>query len=92
MVDWGKGLASIKQRNRQTNWVFTATFSVLLENRWQSSNPNLSEAAAENMQFAGAKTQAAYKRILTLDQILAWTFDYQQGNHSTRSGSSPVPC
>ena len=49
MADIGQGLAQLIQRERGGNPAFTAAFAGFLEKCRQSINPNLSEAAVEEM-------------------------------------------
>ncbi len=61
--DIGKGLAELIQKERQTNSRFTSAFADFLEKCRLSINPNLSEAAVEEMLIQHLLTERIFRTV-----------------------------
>ena len=63
--DIGRGLAALIQRERQTNRRFTMAFAGFYEKCRQSINPNLSEAAVEEMLVQHLLTERIFRTVFS---------------------------
>ena len=63
--DIGRGLAELIQKERQTNRRFTAAFADFYEKCRQSINPNLSEAAVEEMLIQHLLTERIFRTVFS---------------------------
>ncbi len=63
--DIGRGLASLIQKERQTNRGFTAAFADFYEKCRQSINPNLAEAAVEEMLIQHLLTERIFRTVFS---------------------------
>ena len=63
VADIGQGLAKLIQRERGGNPAFTAAFAGFLEKCRQSINPNLSEAAVEEMLIQHLLTERLFRTV-----------------------------
>ena len=63
MADIGRGLAQLIQDERQTNRRFIAAFAEFLEKCRQSINPNLAEAAVEEMLIQHLLTERLFRTV-----------------------------
>ena len=61
--DIGRGLAELIQKERQTNHRFTTAFTDFYEKCRQSVNPNLSEAAVEEMLIQHLLTERIFRTV-----------------------------
>ena len=63
MADIGQGLAELIQQERKSNRVFTTAFAGFLDKCRQSINPNLSEAAVEEMLIQHLLTERLFRTV-----------------------------
>ncbi|MCY4079000.1 MAG: N-6 DNA methylase [Caldilineaceae bacterium] len=63
VADIGQGLADLIQQERQTNRAFTSAFAGFLDKCRQSINPNLSEAAVEEMLVQHLLTERLFRTV-----------------------------
>ena len=63
--DIGRGLAALIQRERQTNRRFTTAFAGFYEKCRQSINPNLSQAAVEEMLVQHLLTERIFRTVFS---------------------------
>ena len=63
--DIGNGLAQLIQKERETNSRFTSTFADFLEKCRLSINPNLSEAAVEEMLIQHLLTERIFRTVFS---------------------------
>ena len=63
VADIGQGLAELIQQERKSNRVFTAAFAGFLDKCRQSINPNLSEAAVEEMLIQHLLTERLFRTV-----------------------------
>ncbi|MCY3897431.1 MAG: N-6 DNA methylase [Caldilineaceae bacterium] len=63
VADIGQGLADLIQQERQTNRAFTTAFAGFLDKCRQSINPNLSEAAVEEMLVQHLLTERLFRTV-----------------------------
>ena len=63
--DIGRGLAALIQRERQTNRRFTTAFADFYEKCRQSINPNLSQAAVEEMLIQHLLTERIFRTVFS---------------------------
>ena len=65
MPDIGNGLAELIQKERETNSRFTSAFADFLEKCRLSINPNLSEAAVEEMLIQHLLTERIFRTVFS---------------------------
>ena len=65
MPDIGRGLAKLIQKERQTNRRFTIAFVDFYDKCRQSINPNLSEAAVEEMLIQHLLTERIFRTVFS---------------------------
>ena len=63
VADIGQGLAELIQQERKSNRVFTTAFAGFLDKCRQSINPNLSEAAVEEMLIQHLLTERLFRTV-----------------------------
>ena len=63
VADIGQGLAQLIQQERKSNRTFTAAFAEFLEKCRQSINPNLAEAAVEEMLIQHLLTERLFRTV-----------------------------
>ena len=63
VADIGRGLAQLIQQERQSNSRFTAAFAEFLQKCRQSINPNLAEAAVEEMLIQHLLTERLFRTV-----------------------------
>ena len=63
VADIGQGLADLIQQERKTNRAFTSAFADFLDKCRQSINPNLSEAAVEEMLVQHLLTERLFRTV-----------------------------
>ncbi len=63
VADIGQGLAGLIQQERKSNQLFTTAFAAFLEKCRQSINPNLSEAAVEEMLIQHLLTERLFRTV-----------------------------
>jgi len=63
VADIGQGLADLIQQERKTNRAFTTAFAGFLDKCRQSINPNLSEAAVEEMLVQHLLTERLFRTV-----------------------------
>ena len=63
VADIGRGLAQLIQQERQSNSRFTAAFADFLDKCRQSINPNLAEAAVEEMLIQHLLTERLFRTV-----------------------------
>ena len=63
VADIGQGLAQLIQQERKSNSTFTAAFAEFLEKCRQSINPNLAEAAVEEMLIQHLLTERLFRTV-----------------------------
>ena len=63
VADIGRGLAELIQQERRSNPIFTAAFADFLEKCRQSINPNLAEAAVEEMLIQHLLTERLFRTV-----------------------------
>ena len=63
VADIGQGLAQLIQRERKSNHTFTAAFAEFLDKCRQSINPNLAEAAVEEMLIQHLLTERLFRTV-----------------------------
>ena len=63
VADIGQGLAELIQQERKTNQAFTTAFAAFLDKCRQSINPNLSEAAVEEMLIQHLLTERLFRTV-----------------------------
>ncbi len=63
VADIGRGLAELIQQERKTNRAFTSAFAGFLDKCRQSINPNLSEAAVEEMLVQHLLTERLFRTV-----------------------------
>ncbi|MDE0077012.1 MAG: N-6 DNA methylase [Caldilineaceae bacterium] len=63
VADIGQGLAELIQQERKTNRAFTTAFAGFLDKCRQSINPNLSEAAVEEMLVQHLLTERLFRTV-----------------------------
>ena len=66
VADIGQGLAQLIQRERQSNPAFTTAFAGFLDRCRQSINPNLSEAAVEEMLIQHLLTERLFRTVFNM--------------------------
>ena len=66
VADIGQGLAQLIQRERGSNQVFTTAFAGFLDRCRQSINPNLSEAAVEEMLIQHLLTERLFRTVFNM--------------------------
>ena len=66
VADIGEGLAQLIQRERGSNQVFTTAFADFLDKCRQSINPNLSEAAVEEMLIQHLLTERLFRTVFNM--------------------------
>ncbi len=65
VADIGQGLAKLIRRERGTNQTFTAAFAEFLEKCRQAINPDLSEAAVEEMLIQHMLTERLFRTVFS---------------------------
>ncbi|MDE0070571.1 MAG: N-6 DNA methylase [Caldilineaceae bacterium] len=65
VADIGQGLAGLIQQERKTNRAFTTAFAGFLDKCRQSINPNLSEAAVEEMLVQHLLTERLFRTVFS---------------------------
>ena len=65
VADIGRGLAELIQQERKTNRAFTTAFAGFLDKCRQSINPNLSEAAVEEMLVQHLLTERLFRTVFS---------------------------
>ena len=65
VADIGQGLAELIQQERKTNRAFTTAFAGFLDKCRQSINPNLSEAAVEEMLVQHLLTERLFRTVFS---------------------------
>ena len=63
VADIGQGLAQLIQQERKSNHTFTAAFAEFLDKCRQSINPNLAEAAVEEMLIQHLLTERLFRTV-----------------------------
>ena len=63
VADIGKGLAQLIQQERKSNRTFTAAFAEFLDKCRQSINPNIAEAAVEEMLIQHLLTERLFRTV-----------------------------
>ena len=63
VADIGNGLAELIRKERQSNRLFTAAFAEFLDKCRQSINPNLAEAAVEEMLIQHLLTERLFRTV-----------------------------
>ncbi len=63
VADIGQGLAELIQQERKSNQAFTTAFAAFLDKCRQSINPNLSEAAVEEMLIQHLLTERLFRTV-----------------------------
>ena len=63
VADIGQGLAQLIQKERKSNSTFTAAFAEFLDKCRQSINPNLAEAAVEEMLIQHLLTERLFRTV-----------------------------